>query len=305
MLWFRKKHEDKGEERKEHTSMRHGKAMLENVRSGLNSQWFQSPRHNLLKELEMTEQTKGVVDDRTKERAITSTLNSLEGAIEAFSADNDQDILKEAASLALLAYVKIGKPPLLDMYMDVCAKAGMSQEEINEKLISVASNISHIDIAVNLYSKAGDKGKLILIGNKALNIYLESKEMDTKSRSRLFDYVVEAYKVAGDKESLIQAGEKALKSQIESQHFSHDKDWVLDAQKAYEAAEDKSDLAKLGDHYVNLYLKEGLEVWLDKAVTVYKESEIDYASRLNKLADRVAEKGNSEIADIIRQKARS
>lgn len=299
MLWFKKK-----DSKDEGKTSRHGKSMLENVRTGLNSQWFQSSKHHLLKELEMTERIKGVVDDRTKERAIASTLNSLEGAIEAFSADSDQESLKEAANLTLLAYIKVGKESLLDMYMDVCAKAGMTKEEINEKLITVASNISHIDIAVNLYTKAEDKGKLLAIGNKSLNLYLESKEMDAKSKSRLFDYVVKAYKEAGDKEALIQAGEKALKYQIESQYFSHDKDWVLDAQKAYEAAGDKSDLAKLGDQYINLYLKEGLEVWLDKAVTVYKESEIDYVSRLNNIADRIAEKGAAEIADIIRQKAK-
>ncbi len=300
MLWFRKRKEEKGEVSKEHTSSRHVKSLLETARAGLNSQWFESSKRSILKELETTDSKRGIVDDKTKERAVTSILNSLEGAVEAITVDGDQESLKEASDLLLTAYVKIGKPGLLDTYMDVCVKAGMTKDEINEKLTTTANSAGHIDIAINLYAKAEDKERLILAGNKALNLYLEEKGMDIKSRGRLFEYVVKAYKMADARESLIQAGEKVLKEQVESHHFSHDKDWVFDAQKAYEAADDKESLAKLGDQYVNLYLKEGLEIWLDKGVAVYKESETDYASKLGKLADRLVEKGHSEMADTIR-----
>lgn len=300
MLWFKKRKEEQGEVNKEHISSKHVKSLLETARAGLNSQWFESSKRSILKELETTDSRRGIVDDKTKERAVTSILNSLEGAVEAITANGIQESLKEAADLLLVAYLKIGKPGLLDTYMDISAKAGMTKDEIKEKLITTANSTGHIDIAINLYAKSEDKERLISSGNKALNLYLEDKELDIKAKGRLFEYVVKAYKMADAKESLIQAGEKALKEQVEGHNFSHDKDWVFDAQKAYEAADDKESLAKLGDQYVNLYLKEGLEIWLDKGVAVYKESGIDYASKLGKLADRLVEKGHSEMADTIK-----
>ena len=283
-------------------SGRSGKEMLETVRVGLNSQWFRT-RYAILKEFETTGQTGGVIDDRSKERAIASILGSLERAAEIFAANNDQEGLRAAADLFLMAYMKIGRSALLDSYMDVCAKAGMVEEEITGKIVEAADRANQIDIAVTLYSKAGAKEKLIGAGHRALSLYLEADEMDMNSRSRLFDYVVEAYRSADDKESLNQAGDKALKSQIEGRCLSRDKEWVLDAQKAYEAAGDKGKLTALGNQYVNLYLKEGLETWLDKAIVVYKTAEVDFASRLGKLADRVEEKGRSGMADTMRRKA--
>jgi len=302
MFRFRRKREEEGEPKKGHLFARSGKAMLETVRTGLNSQWFMT-KYSILKELEDAGETGGIIDDKSKERAIASILGTLEGAVEVFAADNDQEGLKTAADLLLMAYMKIGRPALLDSYMDVCVKAGMVKEEITSKLVEAAGRSNQIDIAVNLYSKAGAKEKLIGAGHKAMSLYLEADRMDMKSRSRLFDYVVEAYRSADDKESLIQAGDKALKVQIEGRRLSRDKEWVLDAQKAYQVADDKDRLTALGDQYVNLYLKEGLETWLDKAIAVYKVAEVDFASKLGKIADRIEEKGHSEVADTIRRKA--
>ena len=307
MLWFRKKHGEKGESKMNHppTQPGSGKAMLESVRTGLNSQWFKSTTYSVLKEFEGKTQAKGVLNDTGKERAITSILASLDGAVEAFTADNDQEGLKTTANLFLIAYVKMGKPTLLDKCIDVCEKAGITSEEINGRILEVASKSSQIDIAVTLYSKVGAKDKLVGVGNKALSMYLESSDLDMDFKSRLFDYVVEAYKVADDKESLIQAGDKSLKDQMENRRLSRDEDWILDAQKAYEAAGAKDKLAKLADQYVNLYLKEGLEVWLDKAVVAYEKADVDYISKLNRLADKVEEKGREGMADIMRDKAKS
>lgn len=302
MLWFRKGKKEQDDVNKENVSSQQIKSLLESARAGLNSQWFESPKHSILKELEATDTKRGVVDDRTKDRAVTSVISSLENALAALSASGDQEGLKEAADLLLTAYVKIGKSGLLDTYMETYVKAGMTEDEIKNKLTVAANSTSQIDIAVNLYAKIGDKEKLTLLGNRALNLYLESKEMDMKSRTRLFDYVVKAYNTAENKAALIQAGEKALKDQMDNRRFSHEEDWVLDAQKAFETADDKESLAKLGDQYVNLYLKEGLETWLDKGVAVYKKSGTDYASKLENLANRIQEKGHPEMADIIRQK---
>ncbi len=308
MIWmlFRKKKKAEEEEgKKKHIGIHFGggKALLERARAGLDSQWFRSPKFSILKEFEWTTQATGVIDDKSRERAIASTFGSLEGAIEAFAADNNQGGLKEAADMTLTAYVRTGNPTVLDMYVDVCKKTGMTEEEINQKILKAADQSRQIDVAVTLYSRAGDKSKLIGAGNRALSLYLEANDLDTKARSRLFDYVVEAYKSADDKESLTQAGDKALKSQIEGRRLSHEKDWVLDAQKAYEAAEDEKKLAALGNQYVNLYLKEGLEVWLDKAIVAYKKGGVDFASKLGNLADKVEEKGRSGMADTMRRKA--
>ena len=307
MFKFRRKREEKGEPKKGRSSARSGKAMLETVRTGLNSQWFRA-KYAILKEFETTGQTGGVIKDDTrksKERAIASVLGSLEEAAEVFAADNDQEGLRAAADLFLMAYMKLGKRALLDSHADVCTKAGMTKEEITDKLVEAADGSNQIDIAVTLYSKAEAKEKLVEAGHRALSLYLEADEMDMNSRSRLFDYVVEAYRSADDKESLSQAGDKALKSQMEGQRLSRDKEWVLDAQKACEAADDKDKLAALGNQYVNLYLKEGLETWLDKAIVVYKKAEVDFASKLGKLADRVEEKGREGMADTMRRKAGS
>ncbi len=278
-----------------------GKTMLKNVKAGLNSQWFRS-KYAILKEFEEGEQKRGVLDDSSKQRAIGSILRSLDDAIEAFSADNDEEGLKEAADLALKAYVKIGNPTLLDTYTEVCTKAGISEEEITRKFLETADASKQIDIAVNLYSKTGNKEKLTRLGNRALSLYLEISELDIKSRSRLFDYVIEAYRSADDIESLTQAGDKALKNQIENRRLSRDKESVLDAQKAYEAADNKGKLASLGNQYVNLYLKEGLESWLDKAIVVYEKADVDVASKLGNLADKVEEKGRAGMADTMRRK---
>jgi hypothetical protein len=303
MFKFRRKRGEESKQKGKRQFARSGKSMLETVRVGLNSQWFRSSKYSVLKEFEERGQAKGIIDDRSKERAIASTLGSLQNAVDAFSADNDQGGLKDAADLFLEAYTKTGKSELLDSYIDVCAKAGMTEEEIAAKLTDTADNSKHIDIAVTLYIRAGVREKLIGAGNRTLGLYLETGELDMNSRSRLFDYVVEAYRSADDKELLIQAGDKALKSQIEGRRLSRDKDWVLDAQKAYEAANDKDRLAKLGDQYVNLYLKEGLETWLDKATAVYEKAEVDFSSKLRKLADKVEEKGRSGMADTMRRKA--
>jgi len=309
MFRFRRKHSDEGDkdeaEKKSSSSKSgggSGKAMLKNVQTGLNSQWFRS-KYAILKEFEGTGQARGVIDDTSKQRAIASTLGSLDGAIEAFTADDDRDGLKETADLALTAYVKIGNPTILDTYTEVCTKVGMSEEEITEKILEAADASKQIDIAVNLYSRAGAKEKLIGVGNKALSLYLEASELDAKSRSRLFDYVVMAYGSADDKESLLQAGDKALKNQIENRRLPRDKESVLDAQLAYEKCGHKDKLTSLGNQYVNLYLKEGLEMWLDKAITVYEKAEIDVASKLGNLADKVEEKGRSGMADTMRRKA--
>ncbi len=306
MFKFRRKRGDEGDkneskEKRSSGKSGSGKVMLKNVTAGLNSQWFRS-KYVILKEFEGGGQKRGVIDDSSKQRAIGSILGSLDGAIEAFVADNDTEGLKEAADLALKAYVKIGTPTLLDTYTEVCTKVGISEEEITGKLLETADASKQIDIAVILYSKTGNKEKLTRLGNRALSLYLEGSELDMKSRSRLFDYVIEAYKSADDIESLIQAGDKALKNQIENRRLSRDKESVLDAQKAYEAADDKVKLISLGNQYVNLYLKEGLETWLDKAIAVYEKTDVDVASKLGKLADKVEEKGRSGMADTMRRK---
>lgn len=302
MLWFRRKRGEKGEAEEKSRPSQSGRSLLKNVRTGLNSQWFRSAKYTILKELEDTGGARGVLDDKGKERAIASTLGSLEAAVEAFAADSDQEGLKDTADLFLMAYTKIGRPMLLEAYVDVCEKAGISEEDITGKLLEAADGSSQIDIAVTLYSKAGAREKLVAAGHRALNLYLETSELDINSRGRLFDYVVEAYRSADDKESLIQAGDKALKSQIEGRRLSHDEEWVLDAQKAYEAADDKDKLVALGNQYVNLYLKEGLEIWLDKAIPVYEKAGIDTVSKLGNLADKVEEKGRSGMADTMRSK---
>ena len=302
MRWFKKRKVEEEEEQKG-TRAGSGKALIERAKAGLDSQWFRSPKFSILKEFEWATQKAGVIDDKSRERAVASTFGSLEGAIEAFAADNDEGGLKQAADMTLTAYVRTGDPQVLNMYVDVCEKTGMAEEEINQKILEAADQSRQIDVAVALYSRAGDKSKLIGAGNRALSLYLEADDLDAKSRGRLFEYVVEAYKSADDKESLIQAGDKALKSQIEGRRLSYEKDWVLDAQKAYEAAEDEKKLAALGNQYVNLYLKEGLEVWLDKAIVAYEKGGVDFASKLSNLADRVEEKGRSGMADTMRRKA--
>ncbi len=302
MRWFKKRKAEEEEEQKR-TRGGSGKALLERARAGLDSQWFRSPKFSILKESEWTTQATGVIADKSRERAVASTFGSLEGAIEAFAADNDQGGLKQAADMTLTAYVRTGNPTVLDMYVDVCKKTGMTEEEINQRMLEAADKSRQIDVAVTLYSRAGDKSKLIGAGKRAMSLYLESDDLDAKARSRLFEYVVEAYKSADDRESLTQAGDKALESQIQRGRLSHEKDWVLDAQKAYEAAEDEKKLAALGNQYVNLYLKEGLEVWLDKAIVAYKKGGVDFASKLGNLADRVEEKGRSGMADTMRRKA--
>jgi len=305
MFRFRKKRgaEDESGEKRASVRPGKGKAMLKTATTGLNSQWFRGKKYFVLKELEGAGQKRGVIDDKSKERAITSILGSLEGAVEAFAADNDQEGLKDTGNLFLTAYSKIGDHVLLDRYVDVCAMAGVTEDEIVAKIVETANETSQIDIAVTLYSRAKAREKLIGTGNRALKLYLEVSDMDMNSRSRLFHYVVEAYATAEDKESLIQAGDKALKNQMESHRISREKEWVFDAQKAYEAAGDKDKLAKLADQYVNLYLKEGLETWLDKAVVVYKEAEVDFSAKLNRLADKVEEKGRAGMADTMRGKA--
>lgn len=306
MLWFRKKKDEEKEKQEKKPSITRsgsGKSLLESARVGLDSQWFRSPKFSILKEFEMVTQKKGLLDDRSKERAIAATLGSLEGAIEAFAADDDKEGLQAGARMSLMAFVKTGRPELLDTYVDVCTKAGMTEEEITAKLMEAADQSRQIDIAVTLYSRAGDKDKLVGAGDRALSLYLEAGDLDIKSRSRLFDYVVEAYKSAGNKELLVQAGDKALKCQVEGRLISHDADWVFDAQKAYEAVEDKDRLAALGNQYVNLYLKGGLEMWLDKAIVVYEKGDVDYVTKLGNLADKVEEKGRAGMADTMRRKA--
>ena len=305
MFRFRKKRGEEDEPEKTSKSARTGKgnSMLETVRTGLNSQWFRSQRYSILKEFEGAERKRGVIDDRSKERATASILGSLEGAVEIFSNENDQEGLRSTAELFLTAYTKMGDPELLDRHAEICAKAGMAEEEITGKLVEVADGANQIDIAVTLYARAGATEKLMGMGNRALSLYLETSEMDMNSRSRLFDYIVEAYKTANDKDALIQAGDKALKNQIEGRRLSRDEEWVLDAQKAYQAADDKAKLAKLADQYVNLYLKEGLEIWLDKAIVAYEEAEIDSSARLIDLAAKVEGKGRSGMADTMRRKA--
>ncbi len=279
-----------------------GKAMLQTVMTGLNSQWFRPKNFSILKELDGGGQKRGVIDDTSRERAVISILGTLEGAAEMFAAQDDQEGLKEAADLFLMAYTKMGDPALLDRYVDVCEKIGMAGEEITGKLVETADGANQIDIAVTLYSKVKATKKLTEAGNRALSLYLEANDMDMESRSRLFHYVVEAYKAAGDEELLIQAGDKALKNQIDGRRISRDEDWVLDAQKAYEASGDKGKLTKLADQYVNLYLKEGLEVWLDKAIVVYELAEVDVSAKLGNLADKVEERGRSGMADTMRRK---
>lgn len=308
MFRFRKKRgEEEGKPTKKGALSRFGggKSMIKTVTTGLNSQWFRPSRISILKEFEGAAQKRGVVDDSSKQRAISSVLGSLEGAIKAFTDDDDQEGLKEAAYLCVTAYTKIGRPALLDTYIEVCVKAGIPEEDRIQKLIDEADKSRQIDIMVTLYHKAGDKEKLKGAGNRALNLYLDANELDMKSRTRLFDYVVEAYKSADDSEALIQAGNKALKNQIDGQRLGRDKEWIFDAQKAYEAADAKDELAKLGNQYVNLYLKEGLETWLDKAIVVYEQGGVDFTAKLNNLADKVEEKGRAGMADTMRRKAMS
>ncbi len=296
-LW--KKHEKESD--KKHIIHKSGREMLERASAGLNSEWFKIQKYSVIKELEGVDKTKGIIDDKSKENVISSIINSLESAYESFNADNDIEGLVNSANMFLNAYLKIGKPSLLDRYMEICERAGISKEEVTKKLISTADECNHVDLAVSLYTKASAKDKLVEIGNKALNLYLESREMDMKTKSRLFDYIVEAYKSADNKDLLISAGDKALKYQLEGRHLVRDKDWILDAQKAYESAENKSKLAELGDQYVNLYLKEGLEIWLDKSVDVYKKADVDYITKFNNLADKITERGHAEVADTLRR----
>lgn len=305
MLRFRRKRkgESEPEETVESAQGGKGQSMLETVRTGLNSQWFRAQRYSVLKELEGAAQKKGVLDDTSRERAIASILGSLEGATETFSSENDQDGLKDAAELFLTAYTKIGTPALLDRYVDVCAETGMTEEEINAALVEAGDGANQTDIAVTIYEKAKATEKLVEAGDKALNLYLEPNDMDMNTRSRLFDYVVEAYKASDNRDALIEAGDRALESQIKARRISHEEDWVLDAQKAYEAVDDKGKLSKLADQYVNLYLKEKLETWLDKAIVVYEEAGVDSSARLCSLADKIEERGRAGMADTMRRKA--
>ncbi|MBD3181110.1 hypothetical protein GF312_02390 [Candidatus Poribacteria bacterium] len=317
MLWFRRKKkkkkkdledqkeqvEQEKEEKSSSAQNGSGEKLLKNVESGLNSQWFVTKKFEILKELEGAGQAKGLIEDKGKERAITSTMGSLKSAIEAFESSNDKEGLKQTADLALLAYSRIGNSEILDIYDEVCEKAEITEAQKKEKLIEMGDKSSQVDIEVNLYSKAEAKDKLIETGNKAMNLYLEASELDMKSRSRLFDYIVKAYKNAGDREALIQAGDQALKNQIDTSRLSHEEDWVLDAQKAYEAADDKDKLSRLGNQYVNLYLQERIEVWLDKAIPVYEKAGINAAEKMNNLADKLEEKGHSSMADTMRRKA--
>ena len=308
MFRFRRKHGEEEEKPKKKGTLSRfsgGKAMVRTVKAGLNSQWFRPTKFSILKEFEGQTQKKGIIDDSSKQRAIGSVLGSLEGAIEAFSAEDDMEGLKESADLCLDAYTKIGNPAILEKYSAVCVKADISEEESIQKIIEKADKSRQIDIAVTLYAKSGDKDKLTGVGDRALNLYLETNELNMESRSRLFDYIVEAYKAAGNKEALIEAGNKALKSQVDGRRLGRTKDWVFDAQKAYEAAEAQKELSSLGNQYVNLYLKEGLETWLDKAIVVYKQGGVDYAAKLENLADRVEEKGRAGMADTMRRKAAS
>ena len=305
MFRFRKKRGEDDESSKEISASggsKKGKTMLKTVTAGLDSQWFRPKKFSILKELDGVGQKRGVIDDSSRERAIASILGSLEGATEMFASENDQEGLKEAADLFLMAYAKMGDPALLDRYVDVCAKAGCSETEVTKNLMETADEAGQIDIAVTLYSKAKATEKLTGAGNRALSLYLEASDMDMESRSRLFHYVVEAYKAAGNEELLIQAGDKALKNQIDGRRLSREEDWVLDAQEAYEAAGDKGKLAKFADQYVNIYLKEGLEIWLDKAIVVYELAEVDVPAKLGNLADKIEERGRSGMADTMRRK---
>lgn len=299
MLHLWKKHEKKSD--KKHMIHKSGKDMLERASAGLNSEWFRIQKYSVLKELEGVDKTKSIIDDKSKENVISSIINSLESAYESFANDNDNEGLINTANMFLTAYLKIGKPSLLDRYIEIFEKVGITKEEIAKKLISTADGCNHVDIAVLLYKKADAKDKLIEIGNRALHLYLESKEIDVKTKSRLFDYIVDAFKSADDKGLLVSAGDKVLKYQIEGRYLIRDKDFILDAQKAYSAAEDKVKLAELGDQYVNLYLKEGLEIWLDKSVDVYKKADVDYISKFNNLADKITERGHAEVADTLRR----
>ncbi len=296
-LW--KKHEKESD--KKHIIHRSGKDMLERANAGLNSEWFRIQKYSILKELEGVDKTKGIIDDKSKENVISSIISSLESAYESFTNDNDKEGLVNTANMFLTAYLKIGKPSLLDRYLEVCEKAGVPYEEISKKLILTADECNHVDLAVLLYKRADAKDRLLEIGNKALNLYLESKEIDMKTKSRLFDYIVDAFKSAGNNDLLVLAGDRALKYQIEGRYLVRDKDFILDAQKAYSAAEDKAKLAELGDQYVNLYLKEGLEIWLDKSVDMYKKADVDYVSKFNNLADKITERGHAEVADTLRR----
>ena len=300
MLKFWKKHE---QDEKDRTTPRgSGKKLLERANASLNSQWFRSKKFTILKEFEAAPKSHGLVEDKGRERAIASTLGYLEGAVAAFAGEDDQAGLKSTADMFLLAYTKIGDPELLDRYIEVCKEASMSEDEITQRLIQAADETQHIDIAVTLYSRSGLKEKTVDAGKRALELYLTAEELDMKSRSRIFDFVVEAFKSAGEKDLLSEAGDKALKAQIDGHHLSHDKDWILDAQKAYEAADDKDKLAELGNQYVDLYLKERMEVWLDKAIPVYKEGAVDPVAKLSNLADKLEKRGYAGMADTMRGK---
>ena len=54
---------------------------------------------------------------------------------------------------------------------------------------------------------------------------------------------------------------------------------------------------------MNLYLKERLESWLDKAIVVYEEAGVDSSARLCDLADKIEARGRAGIADTMRRKA--
>ena len=277
--------------------------MLKQANAGLNSEWFVVKKYSVLKESELEEKAKGMVEDKGHENVVVSVINSLEGASESLSEEGDEEGLREVADMFLTAYMKIGNANLLDRYVEVCQELKMTEDEINEKLVSTGDECHYVDLTVNLYSKANAKEKLLDIAKRTMDIYLESGDIDINTKSRLFDYIVEAYKSADNMEMLIEAGDKALKSQIEGRHLVREKDWILDAQKAYEAAGDKDKLTHLADQYVNLYLKEGMGLWLDKSIPVYKEIGVDYAEKFNHLADKIEEKGHIEIADTFRSKA--
>lgn len=314
MFRFRKKRKNKEEEEsveveetepQEATASRGGKghSLLETVRTGLNSQWFRGKKYSILKELEGGDQKKGVIDDTSRERAIGSILGSLERAVETFSAGDDQEGLRDCAAYFLDAYAKIGDTALLERYVEVCSQSGMEETEIKLKLVEAADKAGQFDVIVTLYTRAAAREKLIDAGHRALNVYLEVSEIDMTSRTRLFHYVVEAYKSANDIESLILAGDRSLKYQIDGLRISREKDWLLDAQMAYKAAQDNDKLTKLANQYVNLYLKEGLETWLDKAIVVYEDAGVDPAAKLRNLADKLEERGRTGMADTMRRKA--
>jgi len=103
-----------------------------------------------------------------------ASIDAADDEEESLGEEGDEEGLREVADMFLTAYMKIGNANLLDRYVEVCQELKMTEDEINEKLVSTGDECHYVDLTVNLYSKADAKEKLLDIAKRTMDIYLES-----------------------------------------------------------------------------------------------------------------------------------